>query len=154
MQLNALRYFVMVATTGSFSTTAKHFQVPSSSVSRFISKLEQEIGQQLFYRNTRSVRLTDIGEKYFVQIKEVLDTLDLANEEISGENAIRGLIRINTAVALGRLHISRIVNKLHDSFPDLSVELILTDTFIDPVQEGVDTDWLITGFSINCTQDL
>ena len=48
MQLNALRYFVMVATTGSFSATAKHFQVPSSSVSRFISKLEQEIGQQLF----------------------------------------------------------------------------------------------------------
>ena len=138
MQLNALRYFVMVATTGSFSATAKHFQVPSSSVSRFISKLEQEIGQQLFYRNTRSVRLTDIGEKYFVQIKEVLDTLDLANEEISGKNAIRGLIRINTAVALGRLHISHIVNKLHDSFPDLSVELILTDTFIDPVQEGVD----------------
>ena len=73
-----------------------------------------------------------------MQIKEVLDTLDLANEEISGKNAIRGLIRINTAVALGRLHISRIVNKLHDSFPDLSVELILTDTFIDPVQEGVD----------------
>jgi len=62
MQLNALRYFVMVATTGSFAATAKHFQVPPSSVSRFISGLEQEIGQQLFYRNTRSVRLTEIGE--------------------------------------------------------------------------------------------
>lgn len=48
MQLNALRYFVMVATTGSFSATAKHFQVPSSSVSRFISKLEQEIGNNFF----------------------------------------------------------------------------------------------------------
>ena len=89
MQLNALRYFVMVATTGSFSATAKHFQVPSSSVSRFISKLEQEIDSN-FYRNTRSVRLTDIGEKYFVQIKEVLDTLDLANEEISGKTRSEG----------------------------------------------------------------
>jgi DNA-binding transcriptional LysR family regulator len=139
MQLKALRYFAMVATTGSFSATAKHFQVPSSSVSRFISKLEQDIGQQLFYRNTRSVRLTEIGEKYYIQIKEVLDTLDFANEEATGKNSnVRGLVRINTAVALGRLHISRIVNQLHDIYPDLSVELILTDTFIDPVQEGVD----------------
>lgn len=139
MQLKALRYFVMVATTGSFSATAQHFQVPSSSVSRFISKLEQDIGQQLFYRNTRSVRLTEIGEKYFIQIKDVLDTLDFANEEATGKNSnVRGLVRINTAVALGRLHISRIVNKLHDVYPDLSVELILTDIFIDPVQEGVD----------------
>lgn len=139
MQLKALRYFAMVATTGSFSATAQHFQVPSSSVSRFISKLEQDIGQQLFYRNTRSVRLTEIGEKYYIQIKDVLDTLDFANEEATGKNSnVRGLVRINTAVALGRLHISRIVNQLHDLYPDLSVELILTDTFIDPVQEGVD----------------
>ncbi|MBU3845864.1 MAG: LysR family transcriptional regulator [Candidatus Acinetobacter avistercoris] len=139
MQLKALRYFAMVATTGSFSATAKHFQVPSSSVSRFISKLEQDIGQQLFFRNTRSVRLTEIGEKYHIQIKEVLDTLDFANEEVTGKNSnVKGLVRINTAVALGRLHISRIVNQLHDIYPDLSVELILTDTFIDPVQEGVD----------------
>ena len=138
MQLNALRYFVMVASTGSFATTAKHFQVPPSSVSRFISGLEQEIGQQLFYRNTRSVRLTEIGEKYYVQIRDVLDTLDFANEQVGKSSGVSGLVRINTAVALGRLHISRIVNKLQDIYPDLSVELILTDSFIDPVQEDVD----------------
>lgn len=139
MQLKALRYFVMVANTNSFSATAQFFQVPSSSVSRFISKLEQDIGQQLFYRNTRSVRLTEIGEKYYIQIKEVLDTLDIANEEATGKNSnVRGLVRINTAVALGRLHISRIVNQLHDIYPELSVELILTDTFIDPIHDGVD----------------
>lgn len=92
-----------------------------------------------FFSNTRSVRLTEIGEKYYIQIKEVLDTLDFANEEVTGKNSnVRGLVRINTAVALGRLHISRIVNQLQDIYPDLSVELILTDTFIDPIQEGVD----------------
>ena len=65
--------------------------------------------------------------------------MDFANEEATGKNSnVRGLVRINTAVALGRLHISRIVNQLHDIYPDLSVELILTDTFIDPVQEGAD----------------
>lgn len=139
MQLDALRYFIMVATKGSFAATAKHFQVPASSVSRFISGLEKEIGQQLFYRNTRSVKLTETGEQYYIQIRDVLNALDLANEEAAGQGSgLKGVVRINTAVALGRLHISRIVNKLQDIYPDISVELILTDAFIDPVQEGVD----------------
>ncbi len=139
MQLNALRYFAMVASTGSFAATAKHFQVPPSSVSRFISALEQELGQQLFYRNTRSVRLTEVGEKYYVQIRDVLDTLDIANEQVTGKaSSVKGLVRVNTAVGLGRLHISGMINKLQEKYPDLSVELILTDNFIDPVQEGVD----------------
>ena len=139
MQLNALRYFVMVATTGSFAETAKHFQVSASSVSRFISGLEQEIGQQLFYRNTRSVRLTEIGEQYYVRIRDVLDALDLANTEVMGQSThVKGLVRINTAVALGHLHIAKLVNQLQENYPELSVELILTDDFVDPVQEGID----------------
>lgn len=139
MQLSALRYFAMVAATGSFAATARHFQVPASSVSRFVSALEQEVGQQLFYRNTRSVRLTETGERYYGQIREVLDALDLATEQAAGKDSgVRGLVRINAAVALGRRHIAGIVNHLQDTYPDLSVELTLTDAFIDPVQEGVD----------------
>uniref|UniRef100_UPI003CE9A04B helix-turn-helix domain-containing protein n=1 Tax=Stenotrophomonas sp. SrG TaxID=3414430 RepID=UPI003CE9A04B len=57
MQLKALRYFLMVATTRSCLATARHFQVPASSVSRFIATLEKELGRQLFYRSTRAVRL-------------------------------------------------------------------------------------------------
>lgn len=139
MQLNALRYFAMVAATGSFAATARHFQVPPSSVSRFVSALEREIGRQLFYRNTRSVRLTEAGERYYLQIREVLDALDLATEQAAGKDAgVRGLVRINAPVALGRLHIAEIVNQLQAKHPDLTVELTLTDAFIDPVQEGVD----------------
>ncbi len=139
MQLNALRYFTMVGATGSFAGTARHFQVPASSVSRFISALEREVGQQLFYRNTRSVRLTEAGERYYLQIREVLDALDLATEQAGGKDAgVRGQVRINAPVALGRLHISEMVNQLQATYPDLSVELTLTDAFIDPVQEGID----------------
>jgi DNA-binding transcriptional LysR family regulator len=129
----------MVAATGSFVATARHFQVPASSVSRFISALEREVGQQLFYRNTQSVRLTEAGERYSLQIREILDALDLATEQVGGKDAmVRGLVRINAPVALGRLHISEIVNQLQATYPDLTVELVFTDVFIDPVQEGVD----------------
>ena len=131
MHLKAHRYFAMVAVTGSFSATAKHFQVPASSVSRFIATLELEVGQQLLYRNTRAVKLTDAGERYYSQIRTVLELLDAADEEITGNlGVIRGLVRINAPAAFGRLHLSRSMIELQSIFPELSIELTLTDEFV------------------------
>ncbi|MEQ7921693.1 LysR family transcriptional regulator [Xanthomonas sp. WHRI 1810A] len=139
MHLKAHRFFAMVAVTGSFSATARHFQVPASSVSRFIAALEREIGQQLLYRNTRAVKLTDAGERYYVQIREILELLDAANEDVAGKTGgIRGLVRINAPVALGHLHIVKLLDGLYAQYPELTVELTVTDAFIDPVQEGID----------------
>lgn len=139
MHLKAHRFFAMVAVTGSFSATARHFQVPASSVSRFIAALEREVGQQLLYRNTRAVKLTDAGERYYVQIREVLDLLDAADEDVSGKvGDIRGLVRINAPVAFGHLHIVKLLNGLYEKYPELTVELNVTDEFIDPVQGGAD----------------
>ncbi len=139
MQLKALRYFLAVAATGSFLKAARQFQVPASSVSRFIATLEADLGRQLFYRSTRAVRLTEAGEHFYAQVRGAVEQLDQAAEELSGSDAaIRGLVRINAPEALGRLHIARIVNDLQDAYPELVVELALTDTFIDPVQDGVD----------------
>lgn len=139
MHLKAHRFFAMVAVTGSFSATARHFQVPASSVSRFIAALEREVGQQLLFRNTRAVKLTEAGERYYLQIREVLELLDAADEEITGKGAeIRGLVRINAPVALGHLHLVQLLDGLYEKYPELTVELTVTDAFIDPVQEGAD----------------
>jgi DNA-binding transcriptional LysR family regulator len=139
MHLQALRYFLMVSTTGSFLATARHFEVPASSVSRFIASLEKELGQQLFYRSTRAVRLTEQGQRYYSQVRDAVDLLDSAADQLVHRDAgIRGLVRINAPEALGRLHIANLVNELQAKYPDLSVELTLTDAVIDPVQEGAD----------------
>jgi DNA-binding transcriptional LysR family regulator len=139
MQLNGLRYFAMVAASGSFIATARHYRVPASSVSRHIAALERELGQQLLYRHTRAVRLTDAGERYYLAVREALDLLDMAAEQASDKDANpRGLVRINAPVALGRLHIAPILNALQKQYAELSVQLTLTDAFIDPVQEGAD----------------
>ncbi len=139
MHLKAHRYFAKVAATGSFSATARHFKVPASSVSRFIAALEQELGQQLLYRHTRAVRLTDVGERYYAQIRAVLDLLDAADEEITGNlGRIRGLVRLNVPAALGRLHFARLAIELQGLYPELIIELSLNDEFIDPVEEGAD----------------
>lgn len=139
MHLKAHRYFAMVAVTGSFTATARHFRVPASSVSRFIAALEREVGQQLLYRNTRAVKLTDAGERYYLQIRDVLELLDAADEEIMGKGAeAGGLVRINAPVAFGSLHIVKLLNGLYDKYPKLTVELTVTDAYIDPIQEGAD----------------
>lgn len=139
MQLNSLRYFAMVAATGSFIATARHFRVPASSVSRHIAALEKKVGQQLLYRHTRAVRLTDSGERYYLTVREALDLLDLAAEQAADKDANpKGLLRVNAPVALGRLHIAPILNDLLKEYPGLSVQLTLTDAFIDPVHEGAD----------------
>jgi DNA-binding transcriptional LysR family regulator len=139
MHVQTLRYFLMVATTGSFLATARHFEVPASSVSRFISSLEKEVGQQLFYRSTRAVRLTEQGLIYYSQVRQAIELLDSASEQLgNGATTIRGLIKINAPDSLGRLHICHLVNKLQVKYPDLLVELTLNNNFIDPVQEGAD----------------
>lgn len=139
MHVHTLRYFLMVATTGSFLATARHFEVPASSVSRAISSLEREVGQQLFYRSTRAVRLTEQGQRYYSKVREAMELLDSAAEQLDHRvNGTRGLVRINAPESLGRLHIGNLVNQMQAKYPDLVVELTLSNAFIDPVQEGAD----------------
>lgn len=139
MQIKALRYFLMVATTGSFLATARHFEVPASSVSRFIAALEEELGRQLFYRSTRAVKLTEDGERFYLQVQEAVGLLDAAAEDLAqADVGLKGLIRINAPVALGRRHVAPLLVCLQKEYPELEVELTLTDALIDPVQEGAD----------------
>lgn len=139
MQLKALRYFLTVAATGSFLAAARQYSVPASSVSRFIAALEKELGKQLLYRSTRAVRLTEAGERFHHQVRDALEILDQAAEQMEGKDAgISGLIRINAPESLGRRHIAPIIAELQELHPALVVELTLTDLYIDPVQDGVD----------------
>lgn len=139
MQLKALRYFLMVASTSSFLATARHFRVPASSVSRFIAALEKDLGRQLFYRSTRAVRLTEDGERFHQQVREAIELLDAAVDDLGRDDGgLSGRLRINAPEAFGRLHVARLLNALQAAHPALDVELQLTDAYIDPVQEGVD----------------
>lgn len=139
MDLKGLRYFLKAAETGSFLETARFFNTPASSVSRYISALEKDLGHQLFYRSTRAIRLTEEGARFRLQANEAVEMLDSAVGELAlRDEQIHGQLTINAPEALGRLHVANVLNKLQERFPDLSIELTLTDTYIDPVREGAD----------------
>ncbi|MGB8712906.1 MAG: LysR family transcriptional regulator [Onishia taeanensis] len=137
--LVALRLFVRVATSGSFAEAARHFGLPASSVSRRIAGLEKALGHRLLYRHTRAVRLTEVGEGYLQQVREALESLDMASEQVSGAASHpQGLLRVNAPVAFGRLHVAPLLASFQARYPDIEIELTLTDAFVDPVQEGAD----------------
>ncbi|OCX61584.1 LysR family transcriptional regulator [Thioclava sp. SK-1] len=139
INLNGLRLFVEVVTHGSFSEVARRRGLPVSSVSRYISGLENGLGQKLLVRNTRSLRLTDHGRSYFLSVRDALNTLDMASEQVrGGASEPRGILRINAPVAFGRRHVAPHLAMFQARYTELEVELTLTDALIDPIADGAD----------------
>ncbi|WP_189443800.1 LysR family transcriptional regulator [Salinicola rhizosphaerae] len=139
MDLNALRVFERVAATGSFTAAAHHFHRAVSSVSRQIRGLEDAIGQPLLYRHTRAVTLTEAGWRYYDEVREILERLDLATEALAHPGAEpSGVLRINAPVAFGQHQIVPLLHRFQQRHTSVQVELQLDDRVIDPVREGND----------------
>lgn len=133
--LIALRLFARVAALGSFTQAALEAGLPASSVSRHIAALEKHLAQRLLYRHTRAVRLTDAGERYYAHIRDALEQIDLAGETLNGPaSEPRGTLRLNAPVALGRLHLVPLLGAFRQRYPQIQVDLTLSDAYIDPVQ--------------------
>jgi len=78
-QLRALKYFVQVVETGSFTKAATFFSVPPSSLSRRVADLEKSLGATLLKRTTRVLTLTEIGQRYYQQVSEIIKTLEVTD---------------------------------------------------------------------------
>lgn len=147
MSIKPLRVFLSVAKTGSFIAAAKELDLPASSISRYIASLENELGQRLFHRHTRAVKLTEVGAYYFAEVREALTSLDLATEHAKGSLLTpQGNLNINAPVSFGRLHLSKLIFQFQQRYPDINVELMLTDAYVDPVANGSDVVIRIGGF--------
>ncbi|WP_277810309.1 LysR family transcriptional regulator [Chromohalobacter canadensis] len=139
LDLNALRVFERVAATGSFTAAARHFHRAVSSISRQIRGLEEAVGQPLLYRHTRAVALTEAGWRYYEEVREILERLDLATEALAYPNAEpSGVLRINAPVAFGQRQIVPLLHRFQRRHPGITAELQLSDQVVDPVREGQD----------------
>lgn len=141
MDLNRIATWVRVVESGSFTAAARALGIPKSSVSRAISKLEQELGLVLLQRTTRKLTLTRAGERYLVSAREALRLLDEGRAEVlNDEGAVRGLVRLTVPYDGG--HLSRSVGAALASFspqyPDVSVEVAVTGRRVDLLAEGFD----------------
>lgn len=137
--LERMRTFVRVAERANLSAVARELGVGQSTVTRHLRELEEALGVSLLSRTTRRVTMTDEGGRYYAHCVQILRLVDQASEEARGaRGAPAGTIRISCTAALGVMHVSRLVFAFQDLYPDIAVDLSLTDERIDLVREGID----------------
>jgi DNA-binding transcriptional LysR family regulator len=137
--LERMRTFVRVAERGSLSAVAREFGVSQSTITRHLQELEDAVGFPLLSRTTRRMTLTDEGGRYYINSVKILGLVDEASDEARGaREATAGVIRLSCTAAFGVLHVTHLLFAFQDRYPDIGVDLSLTDERIDLVRQGVD----------------
>ncbi len=135
----ALRVFLRSAQLQSFSAVAAELGMEVSTVSRHISRLEADLGVALFNRTTRGLHLTEAGTLLLERATRIMVDLDHAREEVTLHNSTpRGVLRINTPGAFGRRHVMPHIAEFLAAFPEIRVDVTLTDTTVDLIESGTD----------------
>src|SRR5262245_926892 len=136
--LGALRSFIRVTETGSFSAVARESHSSQSAVTRSIAQLEQHFGVRLLHRTTRRLSLTDDGNSLLAHARHVIESVDEMETALGRQSgAPRGLVRLGTSVA-GGLFLSTRLPALLARYPGLSVELVMRDQPTDMIEERLD----------------
>ncbi|AMH43090.1 MAG: LysR family transcriptional regulator [Pseudomonadota bacterium] len=131
--------FIAVVEAGGFSAAARRTGDSQSAVSKAVGALEKRLGVMLFNRSTRSVTLTDQGQRYYDRTKPLIEEMDEADSELKSSTLnVSGLIRIATSSTFGRLHILPLIPELLALNPGLQVDLVLSDFVRDMVQDRID----------------
>jgi DNA-binding transcriptional LysR family regulator len=138
-RLTALASFVRICELGSFSAAAQDFGLSQPSISQQIRGLEAHLGVRLFNRTTRHVTLTDAGVTYLERARDVLERLDEADRIIGGlDQAMSGRLAISAPVGLGSTVLVNFFMEFKRTYPDLVLDISLSDSFVDVVAERFD----------------
>lgn len=137
-QLPELMAFVQSVQTGSFSAAARSLNTTPSTVSKQVARLEDRLKVRLFQRTTRSLNLTTEGTAYFERVSRLLTELEEANDLVMTQGKPRGKLTISAPLNFGRLVLAQWVPSFLKQYPELQVDLRLTDRFVDLVEEGID----------------
>jgi LysR family transcriptional regulator, transcriptional activator for dmlA len=134
-----LGFFVSLARRGSFVETAREIGVTASAVSRRLARLEDRLGVRLMNRTTRRVSLTGEGEAYLSKAVRLLGEIEeLENSLRSGQEMPSGLLRINATFGFSREYIAPAVSEFCRAYPDVEVQLVVTDAPMNLIEQGVD----------------
>lgn len=135
----AMRVFNSVASQKSFAAAARELGMSTSSVSRHVMELEDELSVRLLNRTTRRLSLTEQGRQYHERSMEILDDLDdLHSITLDSQATPTGRLRITASLTLGESWIVPLLPKFYEQFPDIVIVFDITDRVVDLVEEGYD----------------
>jgi len=139
MNTKDAEYFVRLANIGSFTKAAKQLKIPKSTLSRRISHLEKALGVKLIERTTREIMLTDLGRGYVTHCEQIIDNVEAANHYLSQiKSAPSGRIRVSVSIDTALIYMQEIFTDFVLAYPDIDLEVELTQRVVNLVEEGVD----------------
>jgi len=134
-----LDVFARIVTSGSMSAAGRELGLSPAVISKRIRRLEERLGTRLLQRTTRQIALTEAGQGFYERVVAILASAEEAEAWVSRRSsAARGLLRVTAPTSFGRLHIAPHLAAFLDAHPELTVELVLSDAFVDIVGEGFD----------------
>lgn len=133
-----MEVFVRVVDLGGFSAAAREFRLTPSGVSKLMTRLEARLGARLLNRSTRKLKLTAEGELFHRRAVRLLADLASAEHEVGAGTAPRGHLRINTNIPFGMRFVVPILPLFLGENPDVTVDIVLSDTVVDLMDERAD----------------
>lgn len=138
-RLEAMSVIIAVAEAGSISAASRLLKLPVATVSRKVAELELHLKTQLFQRTSRRITLTDAGRSYIDACKRIVEQVDEAEREVSGEyQTPKGELAVTSPWGLGHTHLLPLTVEFQEAYPDISLRLMLTDRIVNMVEENID----------------
>ena len=138
-RIELMSVVVSIAEAGSLSAASRKLRMPVPTVSRKLSELEARLKTQLFQRSSRRVSLTDAGRSYVEACKRIIEQVDDAEKEASGEyRAPTGDLTVTSPWGVGHLHLLPLSCEFEKAYPNIALRLLLSDRVLDPVEYGID----------------
>lgn len=138
-RLQNIETFVRVAQTQSFAEAARQLRIARSVVTTRIKQLEDYVGAPLFHRSTRVVRLSEVGQAFLRDCTELVGRAnDLVDQMRDMRGTPAGVLRVHALTGLVLGHFASLLREFQTRYPDIRLELIVSDAVVDPVKAGVD----------------
>lgn len=139
LNLNDLVLFVQAVDSGGFSSASRRLNVPKSTISKRVAELELDLGVRLIHRTSRSFILTDLGRDFYDHARAALIEAEAAENIVRRRQAEpSGIVRLTTSVPTAQYYLTDRLPALAAAYPKLTLQLHVTDRFVDLMQEGFD----------------
>ncbi|WP_218132088.1 LysR family transcriptional regulator [Roseicitreum antarcticum] len=135
----AIKIFVRVAEEGGFTAAAAKLGISVSAVTKAVSRLEDDLGAQLFTRTTRQIRITDYAQEFYERCVGILaDLEDAESELLQGTGAARGRVRLVLPFSFGRVTVLPELPRFYERHPQITLEIDFSDDGVDMIAKGYD----------------